>query len=361
MLWDIYGRHIFAFPGSGADSEGFYRASVLVSKNMKLIKGSIYGGNYTKILGSIFYITGENRILGQYINVILGVFIIILIYKSLRMLNIKKKNINTSILIISLFPNALIFSGILLRENFITFFVALSIYYFIKWHKKGEFKSQLLSIVSILIASSFHSGVIGILVGYMFTYIFYNRKINSFKISVKTTILLLVFTFLGIAILNQSDVFLGKFKNIDELEDIISTANSRTGGSVYLTSLKLNNWWQVLIYSPIYMFYFLTSPLPWNWRGLNDIVTFFIDSSLYFIFVFMLIKNLRYRNKSLYHKNVILGLAMSDLLTIFIFGIGVQNAGTAMRHRHKILPLLLIIFTILKEQLHNGKIGKIYD
>lgn len=350
MLWDLYARHILTFPGSGGDSEGFYRVSVMVSNNLQLLEKDIYGGLYTKTLGLIFYFTGENRILGQYINVMLGMAIIILIYKSIKMLNIKKRNINVMVLIISLFPNALIFSAILLRENFITFFVTLSLYYFIKWYMEGKFKNQLLSIIFILLASSFHSGVIGILVGYVFTFILYNRNINSFRISVKSIIIGLIFIFLGIAIINQSDAFLAKFKNLEEIDDIIGAANYRIGESTYLTSLKLNSLWQIILYSPIYTFYFLTSPLPLNWRGVKDIVTFIIDSSLYLVIIFTFIKKIKDRKKLTNNKDILLSLSVSAMTTIFIFAIGVQNAGTAMRHRHKILPLLIIILAILQNE-----------
>lgn len=61
MLWDIYATHLFSLPHSGIDSERFFYYSSLVSNNMELLKGPIYGSIYTKFLGSIFYITSAQN------------------------------------------------------------------------------------------------------------------------------------------------------------------------------------------------------------------------------------------------------------------------------------------------------------
>ncbi|MFR2767085.1 MAG: hypothetical protein ACLTAI_01310 [Thomasclavelia sp.] len=39
----------------------------------------------------------------------------------------------------------------------------------------------------------------------------------------------------------------------------------------------------MIINSPFRIFFFLASPLPWQWRGLNDIIAFFFSSVFYSI------------------------------------------------------------------------------
>lgn len=353
MLWDLYARHIFVFPGSGADTEAFYKTSVLISNNIELLKENIHGGVYTKILGGVFNFVGENRILGQYINVLLGMGVVILVYKSLKKLNITKRNTYLAVLIISLFPNALINSAILLRENFITYFVALSVYYFVKWYKEGKISNQFFSILFILLASSFHSGVIGVLLGYVFYYIYYDREKSKLEISLKSILLLIGFFLLSIVILNNSNTFLGKFANVEEIDDIVATSNFRLGGSQYLQSLQTNNVFLQLVYSPIFMFYFLISPLPWNFRGFNDLLTFFMDSIFYTWFLYMIFISFQKIEKMKENKYIILALSLSIFITVFIFSFGVANAGTALRHRHKILPLFVMLMAIIKDELYD--------
>src|SRR5699024_559764 len=266
--------------------------------------------------------------------------IIILLYKIFIILEINENNINRAIIIMSLLPNALIFSSILLRESFITFFVTLSSYYFIKWCKHGRVKNKFFSIIYIAIANIFHSVIIGILIGYILTYIFYNRKEKRFKISSRSFVLLIVFILLSLVIMNNKSIFLGKFTNVEDIDDIINTANSRRGGSQYLKSLEANTWWRMILYYPIYMVYFLSSPLPWDWRGFNDLITFFIDSVIYLYFLYIILKDFKRVSDG---KYIIMSLILSLFITTFVFGIGIANAGTAMRQRQKVLPIFIIL------------------
>lgn len=51
----------------------------------------------------------------------------------------------------------------------------------------------------------------------------------------------------------------------------------------------------------------------------------------------------KYRKNIIKNNNLLINIVLILLLTIFIFGIGVQNAGTAMRHRQKILPVFFSV------------------
>ena len=46
------------------------------------------------------------------------------------------------------------------------------------------------------------------------------------------------------------------------------------------------------------------------------------------------------------NKNLSIILIISILATSYIFGIGVSNAGTAIRHRQKIISLFIILLSI---------------
>ncbi len=345
MFWDIYFRSIFTFPGSGADSEGYLLAASRIASDISIIKSNIYGGFYSKILGVLFYITAPERLLGQYVNVLLGLTIIIITYKTLTLLDINERAKKLSTFLICFFPNAIIHSGILLRENFIAFFVVVSFYFFIKWFKYGLNEYIFYSITFILLASIFHSGVIGIIVGYAFMYMFYKHKTNEFKFNKKTIFIFIFFLIISYFVyVNYSDVFMAKFKIVEEMEDVYNVANSRRGGSAYLMGLKIDSWWKMILFSPIKMFYFLTSPLPMDWRGLNDIIAFFIDSIVYLFLFYFFLRNFK---KCKTKKPLIVGIAIMLLVPIFVFGVGVTNAGTAMRHRHKIFPIIIVLFAMV--------------
>lgn len=356
MFWDIYGSRIFSLPNSGADSVGFLNSAVRMSQNISLLNEDIYGGLYSKINGILFYIVGPLQEFGQYINVLLGLSVIFILYKILTMLNVDYRIIRIVILIAAFFPNSLIMSAIFLREMFITFFVVSSLYFFIKWYKFGRNTNMLFAMLALSIASMFHSGVMGIAIGYAFMFLFYKREKDKFRFSVQT-----VFVFIGITIFSSliftqyQDVFLKKFSNVEEIGDIYTTANSRLGGSAYLTGITINSPLELLIYGPVKAFYFLTSPLPMDWRGFMDVFTFFTDSILYLgIILYLFIKRIKWNT----NRTLIIGLIVTIISVSLIFGIGVSNAGTAMRHRQKLISLFLLLLALLmdgKIKLKNKK------
>ncbi len=347
MFWDIYARSIFMFPSSGGDSEGFLLSATQIADNPDLFKSNIYGGLYSKILGALFYVTAPERLLGQYVNVLLGLTIITVVYEILTLLDVNEKTKMLSILLICFFPNSIVLSAVLLRENFIVTFVIISFYFFVKWYEGKQNRYMIYSIIFVLLASSFHSGVIGIIVGYIFMYMFYKHDVDELKFNNRTIFVFILFSIMSYVIyVRYADIFMSKFNKVEELQDIYDTANSRRGGSMYLTQFKIDKWWKMILFSPIKCFYFLTSPLPMDWRGVNDITAFLVDG---FIYLCLIVYSFRNFSNVDDRKPLLIGISVILLVTIFIFGIGVSNAGTAMRHRHKIFPIIVIFCAVISD------------
>ena len=346
MFWDLYARNIFFLPNSGSDTESFYRQAIYFSENINLLF-VVEGEVYSKALGIIFKLIGPQRIMGQYINVLLGLSIVFIVYKLLLMIDVDKRIAKMILLIASFFPNSLIMSAILLREIIPTFFVALSLYHFVKWVKFQKLSNAMLAVIILGIASTFHSGIIGGSLGYFFGFLFYNRSQNNLKFSLKTIV---SFVFIGAIIALSftyfADTLFGKFRNVEEISDIYNKANQRLGGSTYLTTITINNPLQLVIFGPVKSFYFLTSPLPINWRGFMDVFTFLTDSMLYLITIIYVIKNKKFFGEN---RALIICIIWVIIGAAFIFGIGVGNAGTAVRHRQKLVALFLVLLGMVMD------------
>lgn len=175
LFFDLFCREIYVLHISGLDSEMFYNTSILISNDLSML-GNTRGDPYADIMGVFFFLIGPQRIIGKYFNVLLGIYILFVISKTLKLLN-TNSNVSMTVLIIAAFPpNSLTMSGIFLHEIFPTFFVATSLYYFIKWFKFSKFKHIILSFTMLDFASIFHSGVIGIAWRYVFVFLFYRKK-----------------------------------------------------------------------------------------------------------------------------------------------------------------------------------------
>ena len=126
----------------------------------------------------------------------------------------------------------------------------------------------------------------------------------------------------------------------------------KSAGSAYLTSISTTSLAQIGAYLPLFMFYFLYSPTPNMIRGMLDIVTLALNSSIYLYITFVgLITYKNVKSKlSQKEKKIVKSLLIGVVFTIAVFSVGTRNAGTAMRHRDKILPFLIVIFAIIRNK-----------
>lgn len=352
MFWDMYATHIFVLPNSGADTESFYANSIAIANNLSLFKNA-RDGIYSQINGLLFYFIGPQRMVGQYVNVLLGLSTVFIIYRILLLLEIDSKVLTFILLIAAFFPNSMIMSAVFLREIFPTFFVAVSLYYFVKWFKEPKSIYIFLSLLFIGIASMFHSGVIGIVLGYIYGYLFYKKEQNIFRFSnrtITTFIIIVIIGSLGFTVLG--DKMFKKFRNVDKFTDIyaVGTHSGSFTGSDYLKGLTISNPIQFILFAPIKTIFFLTAPLPINWRGLMDIFTFFTDSMLY---LGTIIYYLKYKKCFGDRHAIVLSIVVMIIGASIIFGIGVSNAGTAVRHRQKLIPLFLVLLGVMMDGKHK--------
>lgn len=343
MFFDYYGRDIFVLPHSGADTENFYNTGLLYMNSDKIWSENLFGGVYSKLIGIILKSIGDCKLFIQYINIVLAISTIFIFIRILENLNINSRLRNILILILCYFPNNMIISSLILRESWIIFLLTIGVYFYIIYIYNKKQINLFLSAIFIILSSLFHSGMILVLVA-----ILIGELINSKGRYIIADILL--FFFMLIILYKFRDAIFSKFITQKEIilsrDDYIEEAGSR-----YLSSIYINNISEVIKFGWLKAIYFIASPTILYWRGLTDIVSFFLDSLLYIIITVKIIfkkGELPSKINTIY-KTFILAL----IFTVFVFGIGTSTAGTAIRHRNK----LLIIFLILLAIIENYKVN----
>lgn len=350
MFWDLYGKAIFILPHSGSDTEGFYIQGMKIAEDLKLLF-KMPMGSYADFLGVFFKIFGDQQILARYVNVLLGLGIIIVLYKILKHICIQDKIINFSIVLISFFPQAIIFSAILLRENLVTFTLIMMFYSFIKWIENGSSRNLLLSFVWLTISTFFHSGVIGAVIPLSFMYMFYSRTKKKFSFSAKSTLVFVIIISSGVVVyLTIGDILLSKFGLIKggTLSEFLENLDLSyvAAGSKYLSWIKFDSIIDVFKYAPLKLVYFLFSPFPFDWRGSIDIATFILDSLVYIYLIIYILKNIK---KVTNNRNLIYIILFMFFIIAVTFSFGTVAAGTAVRHRNKIFFLLIIAYGLVAD------------
>lgn len=294
-------------------------------------------------LSGFYYLFGDQRLLAQYLNVLLWVFSAIYLLKTLEINEINKDLKFVVISIFSFFPNSLFMSSILLRESLIIFFITLSLFYFFNWYRTKKIKDYLVGIILAMASMIFHSGMIGFTLAYLIALLFSQKK-ESVNRNINNLLYLGILIFFFLILNLNEELFLSKFINL-ELEEILSTNTSSIGGSNYLQNFSSLHSYQYILIIPLKIIYFYFSPLPLDWRGGSDAVSFLFDSFLYVYLLSSISFSVKTSKLGRKLKFIII---MILFISSCIFALGTVNAGTAMRHRYKLLPILLIIYSLLK-------------
>lgn len=340
--------HLFPIPNLGADSEFFH----YLAEANQYSKEPRYVTNYTVFLTYFYSLTDCSRVMAQFTNVLFGMGVIVYGQKCLRLFNIESHYVRIGTMILCFEPNLIIFSAGLLREAWVEFFTAASLYSFLKWYKTGGNTNFGISLAFLLGGTYMHGGTIGIAVGYFLTYTLYNRKKDMYMLNTRSWFAIILICVFSAFLMNNMNLFGNKFEGIDDdnANEVLISSYEKTevGGSDYLQWLPVSSTLGAIAFSPLKMLYFLFSPVPWEWRGFKDLFAFFLDSIWYVILCWGI-----YHSKANHLKSIKQGLVISIVGVVFIFGLGVSNAGTAMRHRAKILPLLVVTYCISKSSRHE--------
>ncbi|WP_411843783.1 hypothetical protein [Salinicoccus sp. HZC-1] len=344
LLVDLYKKDLFTVPHSGDDTENFYATGMRVAADLSLLSESIYGGVYSHLLGILFHIYGDDRLFVQYLNILVAISAILIVIRIFRMLEVPHRTQMILVLVMGFFPHSLIFSSILLRESIISLLVVLSLYCFIRWFRKKERISAFSSVILVLFGAAFHSAIIGILIGYLFGFIFYRHDQKAFKFTVESVVPFSIFTLIMTYVLVFPNIVSGLpiFNKVDQVlnnnDNIYEAFTSSRGDTAYLTGLEVNNLFQVVLFSPIKVIYFIASPMPWSVRNVSDLISFFLDGVFYLFALAVFIRNI-----DVIRKRPILGILLLSILAGWlIFGLGISNAGTALRHRFKFFYFIIV-------------------
>lgn len=338
VLLDVYGRDYIVLLHSGSDSEGFWTTAV-----------NLYNGirqpEYTKypyIIKSFLCIVGENRVLVQYVNVLFWLFTVAVVYKIFKLLEIEGKARLYGILMLCFMPNYLILTSILMRESIITFLNTLAFYLFLCWYKGDNIKKIIMSMVVILMSTLLHSGAIAMGVFFALVFAFYDRKRKKIRITIKTIVILIsgMLCLILLVATPLRSVFMSYLPSINSIMDLQYLWHD-DGGTDYLRGATTNNIIVFGAFTVLRVIYFYISPVPWEARGVGDIIAFAIDGMVYLLIIlYSLISMKKSRDKRSIIR-IIYGIVIFIGLS---FAWTVSNAGTAMRHRTKLIGVFVILF-----------------
>ena len=345
----LFNAFISPLPDSGADAISFERIGWDYAQawNMGLEVNSRSAAYiYSKVIGVIYFILGRVPLSVQFVNVVLGVFIVYYVYKIIIELGATKRSAQTGSVITALFPTLCLYSAITLRENFISFFAIVSVFYFFKWLNSGTISKSVLAVTFLLLSSALFGAMIVIGIVYAVFFIFYQAKIKKWRLISKQTFLGIFIVTIGIILFsfflaNKLPSDLRLIFSPDYMGDRV-TSGAR-GGAAYLVGFTPNSIVDIIIQTPVRIVYFLFAPFPWMISSPDQILGL-IDALLYLVLVFYSIRGLKYHKK--YNNPAFWAVALMLIIMMATFAWGISNFGTAIRHRQKIVWLIISVSSL---------------
>jgi len=350
----LFQAFILSLPDSTQDAVGFeltgweyatawntgLEANITISRYATII--------YTKIIGVIYFISGRVPLVIQFVNVVLGVLIVYYVYKIIIELGATKRSAQIGSAIAALFPTLCLYSAITLRETFVSFFTIVSVFYFFKWLNSGKVSKLILTATFLLLSSALFGAMIVIGVMYAIFFIFYEVKTKRWRLISKQSFLGISIVTLVIMIIIFNSSLINKLPaNIslvfspDHMSHKVTVA--ATSGAAYLVGFTPNSILDILLQSPVRMVYFLLAPFPWMISSPGQILGL-IDALLYLVLVVYLIGGLKYLKK--YNNPAFWAVILMLLIIIGTFAWGTSNFGTAIRHRQKIVGLIIAVSSL---------------
>jgi hypothetical protein len=351
----LFTAYVYPIPNM-EDGVWWHYAAVINSKQGVMASFEYFKTGHTLyiwLMTFLYALFGPSKLMIQGINVFFGTLIIYNVYKLSLVIWHRPKAALRASWIVALFPGLIMYSSLVLREVAVAYPLSLGVLYFARYFRERHFYLLVLAVLSFLVSMAFHTGVAavflagGLWFGAKWLKDFITGQHQYFQ---RNSIILIgilgVFAFLffsGFGSEKYASMDNPSVNEIDKVQD-----NYTRGRTYYLEDMRADSWTDFSWQWPIRLLYFLFAPFPWMLRGMQDIFAL-LDSFLLFYMALQIVikKNLFAKN-----KNALVVLALFSTLSL-VFALGVSNYGTAMRHRDKMVPILVAVAVALPRRIRR--------
>ncbi len=258
------------------------------------------------------------------------------------------RNANTaSLWLVAIMPSISLYSVIPRYEAFIWPFILIGIIGVCKWSNQKNLKNVFITTFGFVVAGMFHSPFylalvvfIGIIAAQQLRKFFIGIKIKKFYVSgfLFSIVFALFFVWFVFGSLHIPKI--GTFDSIinNNVEGKYISATAFRGGASYPAWTNISAFSDYFWKPIIRGFYFMFSPFPWDIRSVSHVIGF-LDALIYVYVCYVIWSN---RTKLISISCFPYVLILLFTLAI-IYGMGVGNFGTGIRHRTKFFFIIIAL------------------
>ena len=363
----LIGHYFFVLPDSTADAITFERYAWDIAKNGFLNISDSYTGPSPKFLSWLIAIPyslfGRSILMAKSITLFFGIGTVFLGW-----LLAKKvwddHSANKVGWVIALFPSLILYSALVLREMYICFFLVVAFYGVVGWIRNNNLNSIILATTGFAIATFFHGAIfIGLIVFLIIVssvlLIKILKSLLNNKISLKRFLILFLITISsGYYLSSKVKIpYLGTFASSIHIDTIIRrTDKATTGDASWPEWTKSKSIFEMVYKAPVRSIYFMFAPFPWDIKKISHMIGM-LDGLIYIYLFYLIVLNI----KNIWKDPILRTILIILLSYILIFGFGVGNFGTAIRHRVKFAVIIVLLaaplikkFIFLKKNIRSG-------
>lgn len=346
LILYLFSEYVFnpGIPGMGKNSEAFWEAALIsLDKERDWSYWLDFSVEYwPKILALIAYTFGEFKVNGITLVALISTLSLRSFYLLGTEIYSDRRIVKRMVLLYGSLPYTVALSAGLLRESLITLLLIHSVYMWLKYTNHGGVKNLLMSYLLCCLAAIFHGGVLIVIIAYMILSIFKKGSlISTMKMLVRTSAITLIIVPIVYSLeigrsklysiyrlIDNSDV-----REIDKIESIIGNTADWYGIGQYRYDFDFTGVASVLLELPEIFLPFYFYPYPWSIAlisYLNGIL------SIAFLWPLAVRRGLIFSNSNRRH------LIFIASLLLIVYAFGTSEYAAAVRHRHKLLPFLIM-------------------
>jgi|TARA_Y100000389_G_scaffold168042_1_gene173518 4-amino-4-deoxy-L-arabinose transferase-like glycosyltransferase len=362
----LIGHYLVALPDSTADAISFERIAWELAQDGFFSVIDNYGGPGPKficwLIAIPYSLFGRSILMAKSLSLFFGIGCVFLGWQIAKIIwnNHVANKVGWAI---ALFPSLILYSVLIMREMYVVFFLLIALYGVVIWTKTENFKSFIIIIFGFTGSIFFHGAMLIGAVTFMMTVGITTLKklyksLFYLRLNIKTFIFFLIFVFCSAYYLSNkiSVSYLGSFSKVSNLDFLLSkTQISTRGDASFPEWTKINSKNELIYKAPIRSIYFIFSPFPWDVKKPSHLIGMF-ESFLYMYLFFLILCNI----KSIWKDPTLRVILIILLVFIIAFGIGVGNFGTGIRHRSKLVVMMILLAAPLIRGLSLKKIRKKY-
>lgn len=343
----VLGYYFITLPDSASDAAMFYRqATEWGAHGWAGVAEEFRTGAYLypSLMAGVFQLTGNSQFLMLAINVCLGTLIVLATYR-LAELIAGEATARVAGWVTALWPTLVLYSAVSLREEAIVLPFVVALVYLMKWRSTNRMLDLSLAFLFFYLATLFHTGIgAGLIAAGIVAAVAGLAALSRLHRSLAVVRYLpMAVLALGLAaLILTSGIGLEKIGGSLEgfgIDNLAQAAENRaTARAKYLEGYQLASALDLVTQAPVRIGYFMFSPFPWAISSSFDLVGL-VDAALYLILVILIIVALRTRSAQ--RRDLLVLLFVAGTI-IYLFAFVTSNSGTAVRHRAKLAPVLIV-------------------